>query len=66
MDGTFVGWIPNQGTMSTSSRPESACPYCSSEWSWTVHTGKCPKVAELEYHKNGTLKRVRFHPEGPA
>ena len=57
------GWLhPIFIPETTSVWPSDACPYCSNDWSWTIHNGKCPKVAEYEYHPNGTLKRVRFHP----
>lgn len=48
--------------LTTALRPAGACEWCSSERSWVMHTGKCPKVAEIEYHRDGTVKRVRFHP----
>lgn len=45
----------------TSVQPTGACQWCSSGSSWTIHAGACPKVAAIEYHKNGTVKRVEFH-----
>ena len=60
----MLTWGNSQGHETTSSaRPTSACPYCSSAGSWTMHGGKCPKVAEIEYHPDGSVKRVRFNPE---
>ena len=47
----------------TGVRPADACPHCSGPYSWIIHNGACPKVAEIEYHQNGTVKRVKFHPE---
>jgi hypothetical protein len=35
------------------------CNYCGS---W--HTGICPRVAEIEYYEDGTVKRVKLHPVG--
>ena len=32
------------------------CPYCGN-----IHDGVCPKVKAIEYHPNGTVKRVEFH-----
>lgn len=33
------------------------CPYCGP---YTHHQGICPKVEEIEYHPNGTIKKVKF------
>jgi len=31
------------------------------------HIGLCPKIKAIEYHQNGTIKRVEYHgPEQPA
>ena len=32
-----------------------ACPWCSDH-----HSGRCPMVKAIEYHPNGTVKRVEF------
>lgn len=38
------------------------CGYCGS----TIrHPGVCPSVRAFEYHENGTIKRVEFHPPQP-
>lgn len=43
-----------------------ACPYCSSPWSAQIHGGACPRIKAIEYHPNGTVKRVELHPSaGP-
>lgn len=48
-------------TMSTTSAiGVKGCPYCSSESVQVYHTGKCPKVKAIEYHPDGTVKRVEF------
>lgn len=39
------------------------CPYCSSGINMAYHSGKCPKVKSIEYHPNGTTKKVEFHDE---
>ena len=40
-----------------------ACPYCSGPTSATFHGGSgCPRVAAIEYHPNGAVKRVELHP----
>lgn len=44
--------------MTTSSQP---CPYCS-----LVHEGTCPRISAIEYHRDGTIKRVEFHDVTPA
>ena len=46
----------------TSVQMEGACPHCSSNGQQVMHTGKCPKVASVEYHRNGMVKKVTFHP----
>jgi hypothetical protein len=37
-----------------------ACPWCSSPTSATFHPGACPRVKAIEYHENGTVKRVEL------
>jgi len=32
------------------------CPYCG-----MIHKWKCPLVRAIEYHPNGTIKRVEFN-----
>ncbi len=39
------------------------CPYCG--LSGLTHPGVCPMVKALEYHENGSIKRVEFHPPQP-
>lgn len=39
----------------------SECPYCSSDYQKIYHGGVCPRVAEIEYHPHGGIKRIRFH-----
>lgn len=41
--------------MDTTNNQQGACPFCGS---W--HIGRCPQIAEIEYHPNGTIKRVRY------
>lgn len=33
----------------------TACPHCT-----LPHPGKCPLVKAVEYHENGTVRRVEF------
>lgn len=33
------------------------CKYCNA-----YHTGVCPRIEEIEYHPNGSVKRVRLRP----
>ncbi len=35
----------------------SACPYCG-----VYHATMCHRVKTIEYHQNGTVKRVELHP----
>lgn len=39
-----------------------SCSYCG-----MYHPGiACPRVKAIEYHANGTVKRVEFHEAGPT
>ena len=29
------------------------------------HTGLCQRIKSIEYHENGTVKRVEYHPDSP-
>lgn len=42
--------------MTSTAITQPACVYCGA---W--HSGTCPKVKSIEYHENGTVKRVEFH-----
>jgi hypothetical protein len=33
-------------------------PRC--EWCGQSHTAKCPLIKAVEYHENGTIKRIEF------
>jgi hypothetical protein len=39
-----------------------ACPYCTGPHNAVFHGGFCPRVRAIEYHENGTVRRVEFHP----
>ena len=43
---------------STTTYAQVLCPYCGA-----YHEGMCPRVEELEYYPDGTLKRVRLRQE---
>lgn len=30
------------------------------QWCGCIHSGKCPQVKAIEYHENGTIKRIEF------
>ncbi len=36
------------------------CPHCSGPFNAVYHTGACPRIKAIEYHPNGTLKRIEF------
>ena len=36
------------------------CPYCG----W-IHEGVCQRIRAIEYHPDGTIKRMEFH-EAPS
>jgi hypothetical protein len=39
-----------------------ACPWCSSPLNIVLHAGDpCPRIKAIEYHTNGTIKRVEFN-----
>lgn len=42
-------------TTKTAVETTRRCPYCA-----TGHEGACPKVKAIEYHPNGTVRRVEF------
>ena len=39
-----------------------ACRWCSSAYQATFHGGPCPNVRSIEYHPDGTIKRIEFQP----
>lgn len=38
----------------------------SCRWCGACHTGKCPLVSAIEYHEDGSVKRVEFHASQPT
>lgn len=42
--------------MQTSAVPQPKCPYCG----MMPHPGVCPSVKAIEYHPDGSTKRVEF------
>ena len=36
------------------------CRYCSTHNSWTWHSGFCPKIKNIEYYPDGTIKKVEL------
>lgn len=40
----------------TTTTTTTPCPYCGI----SGHTGRCPEVKSMEYHPDGTVKRVEF------
>ena len=45
----------------TNTLQKNGCPYCSSDTVQVYHHGKCPKVKSIEYHENGSVKKVEFN-----
>lgn len=33
------------------------CPHCGRN---TLHLGPCPNIKAIEYHPNGTIKRIEY------
>lgn len=40
-----------------------ACPHCSGPYNAAYHLGACPRMKAIEYHPNGTIRRVEYHRE---
>lgn len=38
------------------SSPDPVCVHCGTE-----HKGLCPRIKALEYHQDGTVKRIEYH-----
>lgn len=36
------------------------CPHCSTLAQTVIHSGPCPHVKAVEYHPNGTIKRIEY------
>lgn len=53
--------------MTASSDSASAAPAGTCEWCGAIHAGrKCPMVRAIEYHPDGSIKRVEFHEPTPG
>ena len=52
---TFPGVAPNTTTLFD----QRKCQHCQG-----LHSRKCPAIAEIEYHSDGTVKRVAYFPHG--
>lgn len=53
--------------MWTGTAPDNYCRWCSNPPNHRVyHYGPCPRVRTIEYHPNGTVKRVEFGAEDAA
>lgn len=50
-----------------SSGSPTTSSWTSCYWCGLIHVGGgiCPRVREIEYYPNGTVKRVEFHPQMP-
>lgn len=42
-------------TLTASMTLSPNCPHCGN-----IHQGKCPLVRAIEYHENGTIKRIEY------
>lgn len=36
------------------------CGWCSNGFQQIYHSGVCPKIESIEYHENGSIKKVIF------
>lgn len=49
--------VSHTNPMSTTTSALKPCGYCGA-----IHTSMCPRVVAIEYHPNGTIKRVELKP----
>ena len=47
--------------MSTGAGNNWGCPHCG-----MGHSGMCPRIKAIEYHQDGTTKRVEYHVPQPT
>lgn len=52
---TAYDYVPT----SVSDATPGMCPHCG-----YGHTGTCPRIKAVEYHQDGTVKRVEYHSWG--
>lgn len=45
---------------STVPNDQSPCGWCSGNGRTVYHQGQCPRVKSIEYHQDGTIKKVEF------
>lgn len=45
----------------TTASPVRNCPHCG-----IYHQTTCPRIRAIEYHQDGTIKRVEFHAPQPV
>lgn len=48
--------------MTENAKITGCCRYCSGPYKAVFHDGVCPRVSAIEYHPDGTVKRVEFAP----
>lgn len=46
--------------LTTTGLTATPCGWCSGNGAHIYHHGACPRVVEIEYWPDGTVKRVRF------
>ena len=44
--------------MNTTTADIETCPHCGG-----IHNGRCHRIKAIEYHENGTVKRIEYHSE---
>lgn len=55
-DPSAYDYVPSSADNAT----PAMCPHCG-----FGHTGSCPRIKAIEYHQNGTVKRVEYHEVKP-
>jgi hypothetical protein len=57
----FDGYLVKLPTSVTAGTPPSVfCPHCSGGNVQVYHSGACPRVRSVEYHENGSIKRIEY------
>jgi len=44
----------------TAGETPQPCPHCSGGGTQVYHQGACPKIKGIEYHPNGTIKKIEY------
>ncbi len=56
-----MGTTYGQATTDTAAQDFYFCGHCG-----MYHNGTCPKIKAIEYHPDGTVKRIEYHGMGTS